>query len=439
MHNDDVEARIVEFEDAWRQGGPCDLSGFLDRPPELPAGQRAWLLVELVCIDLEFRWRDWPKGRPDRGPATLESYVARYPELSAVDRFPLEVVGQEYRVRRQWGDRPTHADFLSRFPDRQGEIRAELTRIDRELRDESSGSGGMRPCGKGSTTSEDDVAWDDEVAPIAHRDVLLQRMIGSGRTGKVYEAWQRSAGRPVAVKFLRKSFLGHPEIVRRFVQEAGTVARLRHPNLVEVHGFGRTPAGGRFLVMELVDGPNLDHVARSAPIPAEAAVRWTIEACKALEHAHARGTIHCDLKPANLLLDRAGRIRVTDFGLSRSLDGPTSRTAEIEGTAPYMAPEQASRYWGEIGVRTDVYGLGAVLFALLTGRPPWLGRSLPDILADVMSAAPVVSPADLRPDLSGAVCAVCRTSLSKPPKDRYPTVQRFREALTEIGGVERSR
>jgi len=257
-------------------------------------------------------------------------------------------------------------------------------------------------------------------------------MIGSGRTGKVYEARQRSAGRPVAVKFLRKSLLNYSGIVRRFVQEAGTVARLRHPNLVEIHGFGRTPAGGCFLVMELVDGPNLDLVARPGPVPVEAAVRWTIEACHALEHAHEQGIIHCDLKPANLLLDRAGRLRVTDFGLARSLDGPALRASEIEGTAPFMAPEQASRRWGEIGMRTDVYGLGAVLFTLLTGRPPWIGRSLPDILADVIRAAPVISPADLRPDLPEAVCTVCRTSLSKAPEDRYPTVRQLREALAEI-------
>src|SRR5205823_13214835 len=105
--------------------------------------------------------------------------------------------------------------------------------------------------------------------------------------------------------------------------------------------------------------------------------------CDALEHAHSRGIIHCDLKPANLLLDGNGSIRVTDFGLARSLADETPWTAEVEGTAPFMAPEQASRYWGPIGVRTDVYGLGAVLYSLLTGRPPYIARRLPDILADV--------------------------------------------------------
>ena len=115
---------------------------------------------------------------------------------------------------------------------------------------------------------------------------------------------------------------------------------------------------------------------------------------------HERGIVHCDLKPANILLDECGRIRVTDFGLARSLAGDTPWTAEVEGTAPFMAPEQASRCWGPIDRRTDVYGIGAVLFTLLTGRPPFVGRRLPDILAEVIAPTPVISPARLRPGLS---------------------------------------
>ena len=114
-----------------------------------------------------------------------------------------------------------------------------------------------------------------------------------------------------------------------------------------------------------------------------------METCDALDHAHERGVVHCDLKPANLLLDEDGRIRVTDFGLARSLAGETPWAAEVEGTAPFMAPEQASPIWGPIDHRTDVYGIGAVLFTLLTGRPPFVGRRLPDVLAQVVSATPV--------------------------------------------------
>src|SRR3954468_6214413 len=138
-----------------------------------------------------------------------------------------------------------------------------------------------------------------------------------------------------------------------------------------------------------------------------------METCDALGHAHGRRIVHCDLKPANLLLDEGGRIRVTDFGLARFIAEETPWAAEVEGTAPFMAPEQASRCWGPIDRRTDVYGIGAVLYALLTGRPPWGGRRLPDVLADVISAAPVVPPISLRPDLPRSLSDLCRKCLSK--------------------------
>ena len=193
----------------------------------------------------------------------------------------------------------------------------------------------------------------------------------------MYEARLHGTGREVAVKFLRNTLLQHPEVVRRFIGEARTIARLRHPNIVGTEGLGRTPGGSYFIVMDLVAGPDLARIGGRRVIAVEEAIRWAIETCDALGHAHEQGIVHCDLKPANLLLDEAGRIRVTDFGLARSLAGETPWAAEVEGTVPFMAPEQASRCWGPIDHRTDVYGIGAVLFTLLTGRPPFVGRRLP--------------------------------------------------------------
>jgi eukaryotic-like serine/threonine-protein kinase len=157
-----------------------------------------------------------------------------------------------------------------------------------------------------------------------------------------------------------------------------------------------------------------------------------METCDALDHAHERGIVHCDLKPANILLDDCGRIRVTDFGLARSLAGDTPWTAEVEGTAPFMAPEQASRSWGPIDRRTDVYGIGAVLFALLTGRAPFVGGRLPDILAEVIALTPVISPVCLRPGLSEPLSDLCRKCLSKAPDARYQTVREVRSALARM-------
>jgi tRNA A-37 threonylcarbamoyl transferase component Bud32/DNA-directed RNA polymerase specialized sigma24 family protein len=276
---------------------------------------------------------------------------------------------------------------------------------------------------------------DDSGPLLSHDDFLLERMIGAGRMGKVYQAWQHSACHAVAVKYLRKSLLHDPRLVKRFIGESRIVARLRHPNIVGVNGLGRTPGGSYFIVMDLVQGPNLADHGKRRVITIREAIRWAIELCSALEHAHSKGIIHCDLKPANLLLHEDGSIRVTDFGLARSLSGLTPWAAEIEGTGPFMAPEQVCRDWGNIDVRTDVYGVGAVLYTLLTGRPPWVGTRLPDILAGVASAAPVVAPRQIRAELPESLSEVCRKCLCKAPDDRYQTVKDLCLVLTGLAGI----
>jgi eukaryotic-like serine/threonine-protein kinase len=364
---------------------------------------------------------------------SLEDYVTRFPELVSLDRLPLELIGEEYRVRCRWGDRPSQSVFLSRFPARREEVGDELLRVDREMEEESVAARPMPQAIDRATALEPleqvrDGPW------LSHHDFLLRCLIGAGGVGKVYQARQHGTGREVAVKFLRKSFLQEPRIVRRFIGEARTVTGLDHPNIVRTQGLGRAGGGSYFIVMDLVDGPNLERIAASRTVSITEAIRWAIDACTALEHAHEMGVIHCDLKPANLLFDATARIRVTDFGLARSLSGQTPGTAEIEGTAPFMAPEQVSRCWGRIDQRTDVYGIGAVLFTLLTGRPPHIGRRIPDILADVVSATPVVPVTGLRPDLPESVGDLCRRCLGKAPEERYRTMREVNAALVDLVG-----
>lgn len=430
MTDDAFESRCLRFEEAWARGGPCPIADFLDDPLLSSPADRGRLLVELIAIDLEFRWRNPLRAAGSPGRLLLEDYLSLFPELGPLDRISTELVGEEYRVRQRWGDRPSPEAFLARFPARREEIRAELLRIDRERERESAGAVvGRSPGAEAFET----VAG---LPALSHHDLLLRRLIGAGRIGKVYQAWHRVAGQEVAVKFLRKTLLQEPGVVRRFIGEASTVAGLGHPRIVAARGIGRTEGGSYFIVMDLVDGPDLARIARTRPVGVGEALRWMLEACEALEHAHEKGVIHCDLKPANLLLDSAGGIRVTDFGLARSLAGPSPGAAELEGTGPFMAPEQVSRSWGRIDRRTDVYGIGAVLFTLLTGRPPHPGRRLPDVLADVVSARPVISPEVLRPDLPGPVIDFCRKCLAKSPDERYPSVREARLALAELIGYD---
>lgn len=416
----EFEMQIRSFEQAWQQGNSPAFVDFL--PATLSIAERVRLLRELVCIDLEYRWQNHENiGTPPQ----VEHYLRQFAELSRVPEVRLELIGEEYRVRSQNGDKPGTAEFLVRFPQYQGDVTRVILQVDREL--EAEADIPPRP----STSVTPFTAFDPQ-APLPFSDYVLRRIIGVGRMGKVYYAWQRSLDRFVAVKFLRKAFLEDQQAVQRFLQEARTVARLQHPHIVGVHGLGRTSGGGYFLVMDWIDGSDLADVIRTEEVTVADAVRWTIQACAGIEEAHRHGIVHCDLKPGNILRNAAGLIRVTDFGLARSLADDNRTDEGISGTAPYMAPEQVSGFWGSIDPRTDVYGLGGVLFALLTGRPPWTGQTLADILADVVSAAPAPSPETLRGELPAALIAICRRCLAKSPEQRFANVAELRQALASI-------
>jgi len=420
------ESLILEFERAWQSGDQPDIADFVRRSGE--GVERNRLLIELACVDLEYCWRHAASAKmsPTR---TLTDYVALFDEARSFNDLPLEIIEEEYRVRCRFGDRPSHESFVSHFKGRRAEVALRLGKVDRELRDEDDAGASTRSAHVESRPRTQRRSDPDPRAPLSFSDYSLQEMIGAGRMGKVYRSWQRSLERTVAVKYLRKSFQANPDAVERFVNEAKVVSQLRHPRIVRIDGLGRTPAGGYFIAMDFVDGADLSTHLGVEPISIQGAVGWTMQACQAIEHAHRRGIVHCDLKPGNLLLDGDGNVRVTDFGLARSMDEDSRTFDRIEGTAAYMAPEQVSPWWGPITGQTDVYGLGAVLYALLTGVPPFQGATLADILAQVVSGVKVIAPIEMRPDLPSPVNEICLRCLAKSPDDRYEDARCLHEAL----------
>jgi eukaryotic-like serine/threonine-protein kinase len=266
------------------------------------------------------------------------------------------------------------------------------------------------------------VTAGDALPRCDYRDFVLQLHLGSGGMGRVYRAWQRSEAREVAVKVLRKNRQTDRAAVERFEAEARTIAGLDHPHVTKLYGIGRMPAGGYFFAMQLVEGGDLEtHVGPARASHAEIA-KWLRQAAAAITAAHERGVVHCDLKPANLLLDRDDNVVVSDFGFAQVL---AAAPQTIGGTLAYAAPELIDPRFGPISPATDVWGLGAVLFALLTGRPPWPETDIRRLHTRLeRRESPALNVLDDSP-----LAAVCRRCLAIDPADRYADAKALATAL----------
>ncbi len=263
---------------------------------------------------------------------------------------------------------------------------------------------------------------------------LLAR-IERGGMGVVYKARQRFPNRVVALKMVRSAWLGDESARRRFRNEAETAALLDHPNIVPLYEVGEE-SGRLFFSMKLLEGGSLK--ARLGDFAARPrwAARLACAVARAVAYAHRRGVLHRDLKPSNILLDAEGRPHVADFGLAKRSgdDSELTQAGVLLGTPSYMAPEQAAGPGGA-GARhegattaSDVYGLGAVLYALLTGRPPFVGATVYDTLEQVRHASPA-APRSLNPRVDRDLETVCLRCLEKRPEDRYPSADSLADDL----------
>jgi eukaryotic-like serine/threonine-protein kinase len=265
----------------------------------------------------------------------------------------------------------------------------------------------------------------DNLAPSAPLPVLgkfeLLVEIGRGGMGVVYKARQKDLDRIVALKMILGSQLQSQDVIQRFRDEARAAAAVSHPNITTVYEAGEL-LGLPYMAIQFVDGPSLAGRLRRGPLPPETAARIVADVARAVEHLHARGIIHRDLKPSNILLDADGQPYVTDFGLVKMLevDSHKTTTGAILGTPSYIAPEQASGHAAEVGPRSDIYSLGAVLYECLTGRPPFLEAMPLDTLVQVMEGEPA-RPRELNPHLPRDLEAICLRCLEKTPERRYAT------------------
>ena len=262
-------------------------------------------------------------------------------------------------------------------------------------------------------------------------DYVLQSKIGEGGMGQVFRAIHRRLDRPAALKVLRAKSLDSPEAVKRFYQEARVAARLNHPNIVTTYDAGEQD-GIHYLAMEYVDGTDLAALVRSTgPVPVVRALDYVLQAATGLQNAHAKGVVHRDVKPSNLLLDAEGTVKISDMGLARSIqDDDTTTTATLEerltktcqmlGTVDYMSPEQATDT-RSADQRSDVYSLGCTLYRLLTARPVYEGDSaVMKLMAHCEARIP--SLADSPADVPGELDRVFSKMVAKKPEERYQSM-----------------
>jgi WD40 repeat protein/serine/threonine protein kinase len=274
--------------------------------------------------------------------------------------------------------------------------------------------------------------------PTASRcwDYELLEEIARGGMGVIYRARQVSLNRTVAVKMLLFGQFASEEFVKRFHAEAQAAASLHHPNIVAIHEIGKHD-GLHYFAMDYVPGHNLADLVRESPLPSRRAAGYLQTIAAAVHYAHEYGVLHRDLKPSNVLIDESDQPRVTDFGLAKQLhdDQGITTTGHVLGSPSYLSPEQAMGRRAGVGVCSDVYSLGAMLYHVLTGRPPFVGESIPETLHQVVHNEPV-SPRLLNPSVPRDLETICLKCLEKTAERRYASAQALAEDLQRFQAGE---
>jgi WD40 repeat protein len=400
----------------------------------------AEMRIDAVCTRFEAAWQAVKGGDP---APRIEDYL---PAVEEAERWPLlrELLLLELNYRQ--GEVCAAEEYGRRFP-------AYAERIAPLLRESAPEEQGQ-PAAKAADRDANDTPRERPVrGQIPARGALpsipgyeIVGELGRGGMGVVYEARHLALDRPVALKMIRSGADAGEEELARFRTEAEAAARLQHPNIVQIHEVGEHQ-GLPYVALEFCPGGSLEKKLNGTPLPPQPAAQLAETLARAMHVAHGKGIVHRDLKPANVLLvaserpeavalaDGAGEAerydpKITDFGLAKRLDvdvGQT-QTGAILGTPSYMAPEQACGKSKEIGPAADVYALGATLYELLTGRPPFKAATPLDTILQVIGEDPV-PPRTLQPKLPRDLETVCLKCLQKEPSRRYGSAQELADDL----------
>lgn len=387
--------------------------------------------VNAACERYEAAWRAGSRPR-------IEDQLGRGPDRDRPELLA-ELLALEVELRVRLGERPTPEEYRDRFPGRDAEVDAAFAPLDAGAEGRTDGDEPRSPspspdCVEPLGTTLPYPSGDRTSAIGSFGlgsdldDFELLEEIARGGMGIVFKARKRSLNCLVALKVIQAGPLASEAEKRRFLLEAEAAAALDHPNIVPVFEIDRER--GLYFTMKWVDGGHLGRqVSRLVNDPRASA--WLMATvARAVHDAHRCGYLHRDLKPANILIDAQGRPYVTDFGLARRIghDSGLTQTGVVLGTPSYMAPEQAGGHAKQAGKEADVYSLGAILYELLTGRPPFRAGTVMETLVQVLEGEPIL-PKRLRPGVPPELEAICLKCLEKDPADRYPSAGALAEDL----------
>ena len=383
-------------------------------PPDL-ATLRA---VNAACERFEAGWR------AAREPK-IEDVLA---EVGELERGLLleELVALEIELRQEQGERPDPAEYRIRFPGYES-ANAPGSPLVGDQDTEPNPGETIGP--EATMVHQSSIPSRDVKEPADFDKFEILGVLGRGGMGIVYKAWQKDLKRLVAIKMIHAVHIDSPELARRFEEEARCAGGLQHPSIVRVHEAGQYQ-GRPYFAMEYLAGSGLDRVLKDGPVDPKEAARLVATISRAVAYLHEKQVIHRDLKPSNIIMDGRGRPFVTDFGLMKLLgeDSNATSSGAVLGTPSHMAPEQAAGRLDRVGPLSDVYGLGAILYSLLTGRPPFHAPTPMETLVQVIEGEPI--PAGrLRPGLARALEHICMRCLEKEPADRYPSADAVAEEL----------